>query len=110
MKVYLQKYDLELEATDENLATVHSFVEEHLEAVGCSPRAQMQITAAAVSIIFLDRDMPSPPAQEDPALTLSDEEREIGGLGIFMTKEFRDDVPCEYMDGKNILTLKKNLK
>ena len=61
LKVYLQKYDLELEATDENLATVQSFVEEHLEAVGCSPRAQMQITAAAVSITFLDRGMPFDP-------------------------------------------------
>ncbi len=42
-------------------------------------------------------------------MTLSAEEREIGGLGIFMTKQIMDDVTYEYKNGQNILTLKKNL-
>ncbi len=35
--------------------------------------------------------------------------REIGGLGIYMTKKIMDDVVYEYKDGQNILTLKKKL-
>ena len=42
-------------------------------------------------------------------MTLPAEERDVGGLGIFMTKQFMDDVAYEYKDGQNILTLKKNL-
>ena len=45
--------ELELEASDENLPAVRSFVEEHLDAVGCSPRAQMQI-GVAVEEIFIN--------------------------------------------------------
>ena len=33
----------------------------------------------------------------------------IGGLGIFMTRKFMDNVTYTYKDGKNVLTLKKNL-
>ena len=42
-------------------------------------------------------------------MTASAEGRPIGGLGIFMTKKLMDDVAYEYKDGKNILTLKKEL-
>ena len=51
----------------------------------------------------------NPLAQEDPDVTLSAEEREIGGLGIFMTKKMMDDVWYEYKDGSNILHIKKNI-
>ena len=40
---------------------------------------------------------------------LSADEREIGGLGIFMVKQTMDAVEYEYKDGSNILTLVKNL-
>ena len=63
-----------------------------------------------VSITFIDNGKPYDPlAKEDPDITLSAEERQIGGLGIFMTKQVMDDVIYEYKDGRNILTLKKNL-
>ena len=65
-------------------------------------------TAAVIS--FIDQGMPyNPLAQEDPDITLSAEEREIGGLGVFMTKKMMDDVWYEYKDGSNILHIKKNL-
>ena len=41
----------------------------------------------------------------EPDTTLSAEEREIGGLGIFMVKKMTDSMEYEYTDGKNILTL-----
>ena len=46
---------------------------------------------------------------EDPDVTLSADDREIGGLGIFMTKQIMDDVVYSYKDGQNILELKKKL-
>ncbi|MBQ9007749.1 MAG: SpoIIE family protein phosphatase [Clostridia bacterium] len=64
----------------------------------------------AVSISFKDSGMPYDPlAKEDPDVTLSAEERQIGGLGIFMVKKSMDDVLYEYRNGCNNLTLIKNL-
>ena len=63
-----------------------------------------------VTITFLDRGVPYDPLKkDDPDVTLSAADREIGGLGIFMTKKVMDDVSYEYKDGQNILTLKKRL-
>ena len=45
--------EMEIEATDENLAAVQSFVEEQLDAAGCSSKAQMQI-GVAVEEIFIN--------------------------------------------------------
>lgn len=64
----------------------------------------------AVLITFVDHGVQYDPlAREDPDVTLSAEEREIGGLGIFITKKTMDDVSYEYKNGQNILKLKKNL-
>lgn len=133
--------ELELAATTENLNAVLAFVDEELEAVGCSMRSQMQIDIAveeifvniahyaynpevgkatirvevqpeplAVSLTFLDQGVPYDPlAKADPDVSLSAEERQIGGLGIFMVKKSMDDVQYRYENGRNILTLKKTL-
>ena len=62
-------------------------------------------------ITFTDWGTPYDPlAQEDPDVTLSAEEREVGGLGIFMVKRSVDEISYEYRDNMNILTLKKKLK
>ncbi|MBR4510626.1 MAG: ATP-binding protein [Ruminococcus sp.] len=64
----------------------------------------------SVDITFIDNGVPYDPlAKADPDITLSAEERQIGGLGIFMVKKSMDDVKYEYLDGHNILTLKKGL-
>ena len=64
----------------------------------------------AVTITFIDNGVPYDPlAKADPDITLSAEEREIGGLGIYMVKKSVDDVTYEYRDGQNILKIKKNL-
>ena len=63
-----------------------------------------------MSITFEDSGMPYDPlAKEDPDITLSAEEREIGGLGIYMVKKSMDDMYYEYRDSKNILTIVKGL-
>ena len=62
------------------------------------------------TISIKDSGVPYDPLKKpDPDITLSAEERSIGGLGIFMTKKLMNDVLYEYKDGKNILTLKKIL-
>ena len=63
----------------------------------------------AVTITFVDHGVPYDPlSKEDPNISLSAEDREIGGLGIFLTKKIMDDVVYEYRDGQNVLTLKKS--
>ena len=73
-------------------------------------RVEVSRDPVTVTITFVDHGMPYDPlAKQDPDVTLSAAEREIGGLGIFMTKKIMDDIVYEYKDGQNILTLKKHL-
>ena len=63
-----------------------------------------------VTIQFLDNGTPfNPLAKEDADITLSAEERKIGGLGILMVKKSMDAVDYTYEGGKNILTIKKSI-
>ena len=57
-----------------------------------------------------DKGVPFDPLKKpDPDITLSAEEREIGGLGIFITKKTMDSVTYAYENGKNILTMTKKI-
>lgn len=72
--------------------------------------AELQETPPALVLTFRDSGIPyDPVAKEDPNLHIPVEERELGGLGIYMTKQFMDEVLYEYREGNNILTLKKFL-
>ena len=42
-------------------------------------------------------------------MTLSMEERQIGGLGIFIVKKTMDTLRYDHQDGKNILTMSKKI-
>lgn len=73
-------------------------------------RVEVTENPLAVVITFIDNGVPYDPlAQSDPDVTLSAEEREIGGLGIYMVKKSMDDISYEYKDGQNILKIKKNI-
>ena len=75
-----------------------------------SVRVEFSDDPITVAITFMDHGKPFDPTKKaDPDTTLSAEERDIGGLGIFMTKKMMDDVSYEYRDGKNILTIQKNI-
>ena len=50
-----------------------------------------------------------PLKKPDPDITLSAEDREIGGLGIFITKKTMDSVTYAYKNGENILTMIKKI-
>lgn len=64
-----------------------------------------------MTLIFKDRGVPfNPLLREEPDINLSSEEREIGGLGIFITKKMMDEVTYDFANGQNILTIKKRIK
>ncbi len=61
-------------------------------------------------LVFSDTGIPFDPLKKpDPDITLSAEERKIGGLGIFMVKKTMDHVSYERRDDTNIFTVEKNL-
>ena len=63
-----------------------------------------------VTFIMSDKGVPFDPLKKpDPDITLSAEEREIGGLGIFITKKTMDTVTYAYENGENILTMIKKI-
>ena len=73
-------------------------------------RVEVTEEPLAVIITFIDGGVPYDPlAAADPDITLSAEERQLGGLGIYMVKKSMDEITYEYKDGKNILSIKKKL-
>ena len=130
---------LTVDATIENLNAINEFIDGFLEENGCAVRAQMQIDLAVeeiyvniahyaygdsvgkaevkvennngeITIVFSDSGVPyNPLEKDDPDITASADDRQVGGLGIFLTKKNMDVVLYEYKDGKNILTMKKRI-
>lgn len=71
-------------------------------------RVEKEADPAAAVITFIDQGRPYDPLKhEDPDITLSAEERPVGGLGIFMVKKTMDEVSYKYENGQNMLTVKK---
>ena len=63
-----------------------------------------------ITITVEDSGIPyNPLEKEDPDITLSAEERGIGGYGIFIVKKVMDEITYNYSEGKNILTMRKFL-
>ena len=68
------------------------------------------LSDGVITISFTDKGKPfNPLEKEDPDITLSAEERKIGGLGIFLTKKFMDKVWYVYEDGRNKLSFSKKI-
>lgn len=64
-----------------------------------------------LTLVFKDDGVPYNPLEaKEPDITLSAADREIGGLGIFMVRKLMDTADYMYKDGKNILSLTRNLK
>lgn len=133
--------EIVMDAQVANIEKVTDFVNEVLEANGCSMKAQLQIDvaideimsnvayygypddngqvrvtvdfpgdSAKVVIAFEDNGVEfNPLVKEDPDVTLSAEDRLVGGLGIFIVKKTMDDVRYERKDNKNILTIEKTI-
>ena len=128
-------FPAKLERLDEVLA----FAEERMDECGFSMKTAMQVSLAleeafvnvanyaysdgegeaelttvaddeTLTFILSDSGMYfDPTAKDDPDITLPAEERDIGGLGILMVKKIMDEVKYVYENGRNILTMKKNI-
>lgn len=80
------------------------------EVGSATVRVEVQQDPLAVIVTFIDNGVPYDPLKkENPDITLSAEDREIGGLGIYMVKKSMDEITYEYKDGQNILSIKKNI-
>lgn len=134
-----QTHELTVPAEIGKLNDVLAFVDGLLEQNDCPMKAQMQIDVALeelfvniahyaypdgtgdalirisitpeyAQITLIDSGIPYDPLKKpDPDVTLSAEERTIGGLGIYMTKKMMDEISYEYQDSRNMLTIKKYL-
>lgn len=63
---------------------------------------------SAILMTFIDNGKPYNPLEKtDPDTTLDIDERDIGGLGIFLVKKNVDEIDYKYEGGKNILSMKK---
>jgi anti-sigma regulatory factor (Ser/Thr protein kinase) len=123
----------------ENIEVVTAFIDAFLEDADCPVKTQMQIDVAVdevmsniahyaypdgegtvtvsieekentVQIFFRDSGIPYDPlTAKAPDLSLSAEDRPIGGLGIHMVKKMMDAVSYRYENGQNMLTLQKML-
>jgi len=132
--------EISISAELENIAAVSEFMEAATDELGAAPKAQMQLNVIIdellaniicyaypdgngsavvrleaegdfVRLDFIDSGMPFNPLEaEDPDVTLGADEREIGGLGIFMSKKLSDRMEYRREDGKNILSVWKKIR
>ncbi len=96
-------------AADELLSNIVQYA--YTPEVGSvTVRLHIEKDPDVAEISFIDSGHPYNPLEhEDPDVTLSADEREPGGLGIFLVKKTMDDVSYEYRDNKNILKIRKQL-
>ncbi len=128
--------ELIVEASLDNMEAVQDFVSEYLD--DCSMKVQNQIGIVVdeifsnianyaynpevggakvrisvgddITIEFEDSGVAyNPLTAKTPDITLSEDEREIGGLGLFMVEKMMDSVEYRRDGNKNILTIKKKL-
>ncbi len=72
--------------------------------------AETYVKDGVLSIVLRDAGVPfNPLEKEDPDITLSAEDRPIGGLGIFLCKQLMDSVEYEFSNGCNKLTIRKRI-
>lgn len=129
---------MELEARSENLYTLLDSLEEALKAVGCPQETVLAVAISAEEIFtnivsyaypggtgmvtaelytedgrakirFTDAGTPfNPLTEKKPDLGAAAEEREPGGLGIYLVRAMMDQVEYSREDGRNHLTMIKN--
>ena len=77
---------------------------------GIESRIKTEMDKDKISISFEDLGVPFNPLDKaDPDITLSAEDRKIGGLGIFMVKKTMDNVSYQNINGKNVLKIEKKI-
>ena len=84
----------------------YAYPKEEHESIYLSARLQ----DASIVLVLTDTGKEFDPTMvPDADISLSAEERQIGGLGIFLIRQIMNEVKYERIEGKNILTLEKKL-
>ena len=91
----------------ESLSDVFSFCRKILVSFACLTKIQMEI-CLAIEEVFVNVVRYAYPDFEGD-ITLSAEERKIGGLGIFISKKTMDSVIYDYKNNENVLTMIKKI-
>jgi len=129
--------EINIEATIENISVITNFVNDELDKYNCPEKekikvdividelvtnvskyaygeetgmitVQIEMAENNICMAFIDSGIPYNPLERaEPDVTLSVDDRPIGGLGIYLVKKLMDDITYEYADGKNILKIKK---
>lgn len=74
-------------------------------------RIEIEKNPLSVIITFIDNGVPFDPlSAKIPDISLSAEERDVGGLGIFLVRKSMNEISYEYKNGHNILKIKKNIE
>lgn len=74
-------------------------------------RISMELEDGVLTIVLTDTGLPfDPTAREDPDVSLSAEERPIGGLGIFLIKKMMDEVVYRREADTNVFIMSKKIK
>ncbi len=101
--------DMALEEMFVNVAH-YAYLESELPEEKQTMDVEFEVENGKITITITDSGKPFDPLKKpDPDITLSAEERQIGGLGIYMVKQSMDNVSYEYKDGKNIFMMDKAL-
>ena len=102
------KTSMQLELVIEEIFVNISTYAYHPEIGSATFCIEFEENPAAVLMTFIDGGKPYNPLEKaDPDTTLDLDERDVGGLGIFLVKKNVDEIAYEYADGKNILRMRK---
>ena len=120
LALFIEELGEELNLTPELVFNLNLVLEEAvsnviLYAYPKEERQEIVLTAkkSDKSLIFVLTDSGKefdPTQAPDADVTLSAEEREIGGLGIFLIRQIMNKVEYQRIEGKNVLTLGKDLE
>ena len=106
MKIQMQ-IDLSVEEIFINIASYAYFPDTGMAYIVF----ESENDGSSILISFTDNGVPyNPLEKEDPDITLTSEERQVGGLGIFLVKKNMDEVDYKYENKSNVLTMKKKIK
>ncbi|MBQ1878242.1 MAG: SpoIIE family protein phosphatase, partial [Erysipelotrichaceae bacterium] len=96
-------------AIDELFSNIAKYA-YHPDTGPATVRVEVEKDPMAVIITFIDNGIPYDPlSAEVPDVTLNAEQRQIGGLGIYLVRKTMDEITYEYKDGQNILRIKKEI-
>jgi anti-sigma regulatory factor (Ser/Thr protein kinase) len=119
LAIFIDELSEELDFTPELNFNLNLVLEEAvsnviLYAYGKEEQKEISLVAQSCdnNLVFVLTDSGTefdPTKVPDADITLSAEEREIGGLGIFLIRQIMNTVEYQRIDGKNVLTMRKQL-